>query len=599
MASTPEQVEARLRDLKAVAEHYKEFEDFYYDVSVDLLGFVPTEMQMDIARYVAKGPLYAMVQAQRGEAKTTITGCYAVWTIIQDPKSRVLIFSAGTPLAKQISTWCICIINGMGILEPLRPDKSNPGTRTSVEAFDIHHDLKGADKSPSIACLGISSNMQGYRADLLIGDDIESAKNSMTQTMRENLRQLTRDFTSINQSGKILYLGTPQSVDSIYNDLPARGFTVRIWPGRFPTEEEEANYGGHLAPMIVKAMTADPSLRTGYGMDGDRGAATDPLMMSEEILVKKERDQGKAYFNLQFMLDTALTDADRFPLKLKHIPFYSLDREDAPTKYTWTNDPDFILPRAVGSPITDKLFMPAKTADTYLPYTYKVLAVDPAGGGQNGDETGCAVLYALNGMLFGMEVTGIPGGTEPSKLQQIVALAKKWEVTNILVEKNFGHGAYATALAAAFMHADYKVGIEEVWSTGQKELRIIDALEPVIGSHRLILNSSIPDEDVLSTNKYSTEVRPTYQLLHQMKFLTRERGSLIHDDRVEALAMAVRHTLHVLKQMKDHNELQKRETDKFRDFRLDPATGMWRFKHRVENDIIKPKIINIRDRFKR
>ena len=596
MASTTEQIERRWKDLAAVALHYTHFEDFYYDVSVDLLGFEPTEQQMDIARYVSKGPLYAMVQAQRGEAKTTITGCYAVWCLIQDPSFRVLVFSAGTPMAKQIATWCISIINGMDVLEPLRPDKSNPGTRTAVDAYDVHHDLKGADKSPSIACLGITSNMQGYRADLLIADDIESAKNAATQTMREQLRHLTRDFTSINQSGQILYLGTPQSVDSIYNDLPARGFSVRIWPGRYPNEEEELNYGEHLAPMILKAMAADPSVRTGCGMNGDRGQPTDPDMMSEEALTRKEIDQGAAYFNLQFMLDTALTDADRFPLKLNHLMFYSFDTEEAPSKYTWSNDIQHALPRAVGSPIIDRLYQPARTSEEFLPYTYKLLAIDPAGGGQNGDETGLAVVYAVNGIMIAMEVTGIPGGTEPGKLQQIVTMVQKWGVTNVLVEKNFGNGAYTTALSAALIEANVKVGIEEVWSTGQKELRIIDSLEPVIGSHRLVLNSNIPAADVTSTNKYSVEIRPTYQMLFQMRFLTRERNSLIHDDRLEALSMAVTHILHVLKQHQEHGV--QRPTDRFRGFQKD-AKGAWRFAHRVPQVGATAMNINVRDRFKR
>lgn len=591
---TPEQ---RLADIQAVAEHYKNFEDFYWDCSVELLGFEPTEEQMDIARYVSKGPLYAMVQAQRGEAKTTITGCYGVWNLLDDPRFRVLIISAGTPLAKQIATWCIQIINGMDVLEPLRPDKSHPGTRTSVEAYDIHHDLKAAGASPSIACLGITSNMQGFRADLLIADDIESAKNAETQTMREKLRHLSRDFTSINQKGQILYLGTPQSVDSIYNDLPARGFKVRIWPGRYPTEDEEPNYGGHLAPMITAAMRRDPSLRIGGGMDGTRGQPTDPGMMPEEVLTRKEIDQGKAYFNLQFMLDTALTDADRFPLKLNHLMFYSFDQYDAPVKYTWTNDPAFSIPRAVGSPITDTIYKPAKADPEYSPFDYKLLAVDPAGGGQNGDETGLAVVYSVNGYMIAMEVTGIPGGTEPSKLQQIVTLAKKWDVHNILVEKNFGNGAFTVALQAACLEAKHNVGVEEVWSTGQKELRIIDSLEPVIGSHRLLINDPLPAHDVSSTNKYSVEKRPTYQLLFQMKFITRERKSLIHDDRLEALSMAVTHILNVLKTQKDAETI-KNTVNRFRGLRQD-RRGMWRFEHRVQDQGPMKLNYNVLDRFRK
>ena len=105
------------------------------------------------------------------EAKTTITGCYAIWRLIFEPYLRVLILSAGSGMAKEISTWCIQIVSSLPQLEVMRCDKSYPGARSSVEAYDIHYELKGAMASPSIKCMGITSNMQGTRADLLIADD--------------------------------------------------------------------------------------------------------------------------------------------------------------------------------------------------------------------------------------------------------------------------------------------------------------------------------------------------------------------------------------------------------------------------------------------
>jgi len=598
MLESPEQQDQRWRDLAAVQEHYKDFRDFYWDCSVDLLGFEPTQQQLDIAFFVAYGPVYCMVQAQRGEAKTTITGCYAIWMLIHNPSYRVLVVSAGTPLAKQISTWCIQIVNGMPELECMRVDKTHAAARSSVEAYDVHHTLKGPDKSPSIACLGITSNMQGYRADLLIADDVESQKNAKTQTMREQLRHLTKDFASINQKGRIIYLGTPQSTDSIYNDLPARGFAVRIWPGRYPTLEEEQNYNGHLAPSIVKAMEANPALREGGGVLGDRGQPTDPGMMSEDQLCKKELDQGKAYFNLQHMLDTALSDADRYPLKVKDLIFYSFDLEEAPARFTWSNDPMFSFPHAVGSAIKDSIYRPAKVSDEFLPYTYKLLSIDPAGGGQNGDETGVAVLYAnSNGWIGLMAVAGIPGGTEPRKLEQIVDIAKKWNVNDCIIEKNYGYDAFPNAFASACAMADWPMSIETVWAQGQKELRIIDALEPVVGFHRLVINTAVLDEDVRQCQRYPQESRGLYQFLFQIKHITRDRGSLIHEDRLESVSQGVTHLQKVIKQLHPGNTPRVDPT-KFKGFRQD-GNGMWRFKERVESAPQFGIKRNLMDRFKR
>jgi hypothetical protein len=599
MIESLEQQEQRWADLTALQEHYRDFRDFYYDCSVDLLGFEPTEQQLDIANFVAYGPHYEMVQAQRGEAKTTITGCYAVWSLIHDPTFRILIVSAGTPLAKQISTWCIQIINGMPELACLRVDTSHPGARSSVEAYDVHHTLKGANKSPSIACLGITSTSQGYRADLLIPDDVESKKNSKTANMREQLRDLTRDFVSINQKGRIVYLGTPQSHESIYNDLPARGFAVRIWPGRYPTVKEEANYGGHLAPSIVEAMEADPSLRTGGGPLGDRGQPTDPGMMSEEMLTKKEVDQGSSYFNLQHMLDTALSDAERYPLKVKDLMFYSFDLEEAPAKFTWSNDPAFIIPNAVGAAIQENIYRPAKVSDEFFPYTYKLLSIDPAGGGQNGDETGVSVVYAnSNGWISCMANTGIPGGTDARKLEQVVQIAKKWDVHDCIIEKNYGYDAYPNAFAAACSEKDWPMSIDTVWASGQKELRIIDALEPVIGFHKLIINHSVLADETQSLQRYPAEQRQLFSLLFQIKHITRDRGSLMHDDRLESLSQAVTHLQKVIKQQHPDGPPPK-PRDRFKGFQKD-ASGKWLFKDRVtQTQQVGGLNASIMDRFKR
>lgn len=168
--------EMRWRDLHALQRHYSTFDPFLTTVMEDLLGFNCTEVQRDIGYFLETGPLNKMIQAQRGQAKTTITAAYAVWRLIHDPSVRILIISAGDTQATEVSSMIVQIIAFMEELEPLRPDTSH-GDRSSVKAFDVHWQLKGPEKSPSVACVGINSNLQGKRADVLIADDIESKKN--------------------------------------------------------------------------------------------------------------------------------------------------------------------------------------------------------------------------------------------------------------------------------------------------------------------------------------------------------------------------------------------------------------------------------------
>ena len=537
----PDAAAARWKRLDVLQHAYPDFVPFLQDM-MEELGFTTDEIQEDIADFLENGPLYLMVQAQRGQAKTTITAIFSVWCLIHDPTFRVLIFSAGDRQASEISTLIIRLILRVDILECLRPDKQ-AGDRTSVEAFDVHHSLKGTDKSPSVACMGITANLQGARADLLIADDVESGKNSRTAVQREQLLHITRDFTAINLTGRILYLGTPQSIESIYNTLPGRGFTVRIWPGRYPNAEQAAAYKDLLAPLIAERVRKDPSLATGYGVDGTQGKATSPVIVPEDRLLTKELDQGKAYFQLQHMLLTALSDAARFPLHLKNIVVMRLNQAYAP----------MTVVRGFGSlrsfTVNGKGYQLASYHDTGAEVgkvQSTVLYLDPAGGGLNADETGWACVSLLNSNLFVRGIGGVAGGYEGPQLQAVADLVKRFRPNVVKIEKNLGFGAYRAIIIPVIKQTceEYGIpmpGVEEDYVTGQKEARIIATLEPIIGRGALVFDESILEDEEASLQRYDLSLRDSYCVLNQISKMTRERGALIHDDRVDALEGACRH----------------------------------------------------------
>ena len=126
--------------------------------------------QADILSYMLMGKKYRMVQAQRGQAKTTLAGIFAAFTLLHKPHFRIVIFSQTAKRATEISGWVVKIFKQIDFLEVMLPDRTS-GDRDSSEAFDIHHVFKGGDKSPSVSCYSITSGAQGARADLLIPDD--------------------------------------------------------------------------------------------------------------------------------------------------------------------------------------------------------------------------------------------------------------------------------------------------------------------------------------------------------------------------------------------------------------------------------------------
>jgi len=530
--------------LEALQDEYANFATFLDDCMAHL-GFSTSPVQYDIGNFLAYGPQYIMIQAQRGQAKTTITAAYAVWSLIHDPKHRVLILSAGGKQANEISTLIVRLIMTMDQLACLRPDPSN-GDRTSVEAFDVHYTLKGVDKSPSVACVGITGNLQGKRADLLIADDIESQKNSKTALMREQLLELTRDFTSICALGRIVYLGTPQSQESVYNTLPGRGFVVRIWPGRYPTAEQLENYGEMLAPYVARRLNADPSLATGGGMLGDQGRPIDPDYLGEAVLQKKELDQGPSYFQLQHMLNTKLTDALRYPLKTEMLVLMDLGMSKVfPLTVTRGFGSGSLKDVALGS-TSAKFNTPHEVGKDVAKLQGRVMYVDPAGGGKNGDETGYAVTGFLNGNVFWLAGGGLPGGYSVEVMEKLANLAKTWEVDKVIIEKNMGYGAFREVFLPVLRRIYEKCSVEDDMVHGQKELRIIETLEPVMARGSLIVNSSIMEEDREGCARHEPAKRQLYSVFHQMSKITRERNCLFHDDRLDALEGAVRHWVNAL-----------------------------------------------------
>lgn len=497
--------------------------------------------QIDMMKWLFGGYKFRMIMAARGQAKTTLTAIYAVFRLIHDPKTRILIFSAGGKMAKEISSWIIQIIHGLDILECMRANR-NDGDRASIEGYDVNWVLKGADKSPSVKCLGIDSNAQGSRADLLIGDDIESMKNARTVGGRELLEDLTKEFESICATGDIIYLGTPQTSESIYNNLPSRGYRIRIWTGRYPTPEQMDAYGEYLAPMLTADIQANPSLQTGGGIDGNQGQPTCPEMFNDQTLIEKELSQGAAKFQLQYMLNTALADQDRYPLKLPNLVVADFDNQQAPVLPVWSQDQDNLareLPK-ISNRKEDNLYWAVKKAYDWLLFERSVMYIDPAGGGKNADETAYAIIKLIGSYIYITDIGGTKGGYEEESLMKLVEAAKEHNVKTVLIEKNFGNGAHMAMLKPLF-NKHHPVELEEVWESGQKELRIIDVIEPVLTRHQLVISPAVVRKDLRLIEQYSQEIKLTYSLLYQMSMITRDKGCLRHDDRLDALAGAIRH----------------------------------------------------------
>lgn len=196
------------------------------------------------------------------------------------------------------------------------------------------------------------------------------------------------------------------------------------------------------------------------------------------------------------------------------------------------------------------------------------MSIDPSGRGK--DETGYAVVKMLNGFLYVTAAGGIKGGYQEDTLKFLSVTAKKHKVNSIVIESNFGDGMFCELLKPV-LHKIHSCRIDEVRHNTQKEKRIIDTLEPVMSGHRLVIDPQVIQDDFESTQRYPKDHALRYQLIYQLSRITRDRGSITNDDRLDALSMAVGYWAEQMAQdvelkMQDHKEQKLREElDKFQD----------------------------------
>jgi len=502
---------------------HKDLRNFVYYIW-NWLGLPnPTVRQYEICQYLQYGPKRKIVEGFRGVGKSWLSSAYVCWRLWNDPQYRFLVVSASKTRADDFSTFTLRLIKEVDILKGLKPGKDD---RESKVSFDVA--LAKASHAPSVKSLGVFSQLTGSRATEIIADDIEVPNNSNTQDLREKLIKAAMEFEAIimPEIGKITYLGTCQSEESIYNKLREKGYEARIWPARFPDLNDRDIYNGALAPNLQDELDRDNKLI---------GKPTDPQRFGEQDLTEREAAYGRSGFALQFMLDTTLSDAEKYPLKTSDFIVSNVNPEKGPVTIQYGSGAAQALPTLSNVGFTgDKWFGPMYyDKDNWVPYEGRMMAIDPSGRGA--DETTYVIGYQLHGNIFIPEVEGFKGGYSDNTLASLAEAAKKHRVNRILVESNFGDGMFVKLLTP-FLTRIYPCNTEEVRHSVQKERRIIDTLEPVLNQHRLIIDQSVVERDLKVLDRDMS-----LSLFYQLTRLTKDRGALKHDDRLDALAMLVRY----------------------------------------------------------
>ena len=487
----------------------------------------PTRAQYAIADYLQNGPKRLQVQAFRGVGKSWITGAFVLWTLFNDPERKVMIISASKERADNMSIFLQKLIIDTPWLKHLQPKSDD--SRWSRISFDVNC---SPHQAPSVKSVGITGQLTGSRADLMILDDIEVPGNSLTEFMREKLLQLCTEAESIltpKSDSRIMYLGTPQTTFTIYRRLAERNYRPMVWPARYPRADKLNKYGEVLAQDILEDIE--------QGVD--EWAPTDDRFTDED-LIEREASMGRSNFMLQFQLDTTLSDAQKFPLKMADLIVTSVNPNTAPENIIWCSDPSKVIRDAptVGLP-GDYFYSPMQLVGEWSSYDETICSVDPSGRGT--DETAAAFLSQRNGLIYLHEMSAYRDGYSDSTLLDILKRCRTYGVTSLVIETNFGDGIVGELFKKHLINTKQHINIEEVRANVRKEDRIIDSLEPVLNQHRLIIDRGVIDWDYASNKDSPAEERLLYMLFYQMSRMCREKRAVKHDDRLDCLAQGVKY----------------------------------------------------------
>ena len=189
-----------------------------------------------------------LLMAFRNSGKSTLVGLFCAWVLLKNPCLRVLVVSADHALAKKMVAHTKHIIEHHPACQGMKPHRLE---EWASDRFTIRRPQIGRD--PSMLAHGLSANMTGCRADIILCDDVEVPKTCNNSAKRQDLRTKLSELDYIlTPGGMLLYIGTPHAEETIYT--PKENWHIlkipllnkqgqSAWPERFtPQKIAEIKY---------------------------------------------------------------------------------------------------------------------------------------------------------------------------------------------------------------------------------------------------------------------------------------------------------------------------------------------------------------------
>lgn len=445
-----------------------------------------------------------LILASRGSAKSTFTAFYALWRLWRDPVNEtILVVSQGEGHARDMLRMVRGFIEWSPVLEELHPEDDDPDNASSFVVGPASGKL---GMSVSFRSIGITGQVTGKRARLIILDDVETPKHDTAESIDKLRDQISEAHNVLvpDPYSRVVVLGTPQSEMSLYGRLV-----------------EEGSWDEHRACLF------ESDVFDGKEVFHSRW----PDRFSPEDIESRRRKMSARLFALHWRIDISQAATNERPIKIASLPVVEIDPNShaAPVEIRGLGDVLSGLPRGHAE-ADDEWHKAAEVSNDVKPYVQTIAAVDPAGGliGK-GDAIGLAVASSTaGGGVVIRKGIGVRAKTTQSAIQECARIIVSLKANKVLVEQE-KDGLFATQLAGEMARRGYPVKVDPVTTGKQRKgRRIIETLAPAFASGRVFVC-----RDVLTDTEHGVD------FVNQLTGVKYDGRGLKHDDIVDALSYAV------------------------------------------------------------
>lgn len=436
----------------------------------------------------------AVLRCFRGFGKSTILAVYNAWRYYCNRQYRILHQSESDPTAYKTSRDTQNVIRNHPLTRGMLPD--GQGT---VEQWWVNGAMDM--RNGSMYAKGILSNVTSARADECQNDDVEVPRNIQTPEAREKLRYRLGEQTHILvPGGRKLYIGTPHTHDSLYDEVEKLGadcLTIKLFHHEHRIEEKDAKHKEYALPFRPEFVFAGIYHGARLLVEGtDYLLSADGIVFAEapdmlidcyagcewlerftrdEMLRRRRETRTINEWDSQYQLHSKpVGDVRLNPDRIREYAVHPEIRYANGGCSMWLGGVQIVGAVAWWDVATGKVKADASA--------FSLMLTDARG------HLYWQVCQALTGDLAEFDDNDkIIGG----QVVQIRDLVLKYQIPRVVVEVN-GPGSFAGKLLRQALKGT-GCGVQEEFSVTNKQKRILDAFEAPLSSRFLWAHSDVLD----------------------------------------------------------------------------------------------------------